>query len=380
MRKWSKGVKIALLISLSIHITAFLSLRGVALYGSILNIIPRGLFVEIVNVPKDSSILPSMFNEKIEMTERSQVPQKRTTKLSADLSSMRITSSKLPRHQIITKIENTTHINQLSVNPEITSQSLPSSSLPAASLAGSAQGTFSQGKDIGKGLRSNVSGKSREMVDSSKIIPTTQPKNSVADLSLSKKLRIYKDSDMPYVKAFGEIGSHIAKFKSKKVDVAFIIDISESMQDDIDAIRQHLNILIEEFRESSLDYTIGVVTFHYNALLSWLGTDVEITDQTRDVEVIRDVLKNIKVGGDERPLDALMKAFSKVKFRSGAGRHFILVTDEYVKVTYTISDILKEAKRLKIVVDVIGRDEPFQRALAEQTGGMWMPIEEAEKK
>jgi len=380
VRKWSKGVKIALLISLSIHITAFLSLRGVALYGSILNIIPRGLFVEIVNVPKDSSILPSMFNEKIEMTERSQVPQKRTTKLSADLSSMRITSSKLPRHQIITKIENTTHINQLSVNPEITSQSLPSSSLPAASLAGSAQGTFSQGKDIGKGLRSNVSGKSREMVDSSKIIPTTQPKNSVADLSLSKKLRIYKDSDMPYVKAFGEIGSHIAKFKSKKVDVAFIIDISESMQDDIDAIRQHLNILIEEFRESSLDYTIGVVTFHYNALLSWLGTDVEITDQTRDVEVIRDVLKNIKVGGDERPLDALMKAFSKVKFRSGAGRHFILVTDEYVKVTYTISDILKEAKRLKIVVDVIGRDEPFQRALAEQTGGMWMPIEEAEKK
>jgi hypothetical protein len=381
VRKWSNGVKIALLISLSIHITAFLIFRGATLYSSILHILPKGLRIDIVNVPKDSSLLPSMFNKKIEMTERTQTPTKRTTRLSTDISSMKISSSELPRRQIVTNIDNVVHVNTLSsLNPEISSQSPPSNSIPVTSLTGSAQNTFSSGKNLSKELGSNSSGKRREINDSGKIIPTTQRKNSVADLSLSKKLQIYKDSDMPFVNALNKIGSHIAQFKSKKVDVTFIIDISESMQDNIDNIKQHLNILIEELSEAGLDYTIGVVTFHYNALLSWLGTDIEVTNQTRDAELIRDVLRNIKVGGDERPLEALIKAFSKVNFRSGAGRHFIFVTDEYVKVTRSISDILREAKRMKVVVDVIGMDEPFQRSLAEQTGGIWMPIETAAQK
>ncbi len=49
-----------------------------------------------------------------------------------------------------------------------------------------------------------------------------------------------------------------------------------------------------------------------------------------------------------------------------------------MKGTYTISEVLREAKRGKVVVDVLGRDEPFQRSLAEQTGGIWMPIEFAD--
>jgi hypothetical protein len=381
VRKWSKGFKIALLISLSIHIGAFMIFRGTALYSSILRILPKGLRVDIVNVPQDPSLLQNMFSKKIEMTERTQTLTKRTTRLSTDISSMKISSSELPRRQIVTKVDSITHVNTLSsLNPEISSQSPPSNSLPFTSLTGSAQGTFSPGKNFGKELESNSSGKSREIADSGKIISVTQPKTPTVDTSLSKKLQIYKDSDMPFVNALNKIGSHIAQFKSKKVDVTFIIDISESMQDNIDTIRQHLNILIEELGEAGLDYTIGVVTFHYNALLNWLGTDIEVTDQTRDVELIRDVLRNIKVGGDERPLEALIKAFSKVKFRSGAGRHFIFVTDEYVKVTRNISDILREAKRMKVVVDVIGIDEPFQRSIAEQTGGIWMPVETAKQK
>lgn len=380
MHKWSKGVKIALLISLSVHITAFLVFRSTALYSSILYSLPKGLRVDLVNVLKDSSILPSMFNKKIEMTERTWTPVKKTTKVLVKVSPMKIASDELPRRQIITKMESAPRINALSVKPNVSSQGFPSNSISVNSFTGSTQGAFTQGKDIAKGFENNGSGRARNITNSSNIIPATQHNNSVADLSLSKKLQIYKDSDLPYVKALEQIGNHIAGFKTKKVDVTFIIDISESMQDDIDAIKRHLNTLIEEFQEGNLDYTLGVVTFHYNMLFDWLGTDVEIAEQTRDVEEIRDVIRNIKVSGDERPLDALMKAFSKVKFRSGASRHFIFITDEYVKVTYTISDVLQEAKRMKVVVDVIGMDEPFQRAIAEQTGGLWMPIEEAKLK
>ena len=138
--------------------------------------------------------------------------------------------------------------------------------------------------------------------------------------------------------------------------------------------------MIESFREANLDFTLGVVTFHYNMLFDWLGTDIEITKQTHDVEEIRDVLRGIKVSGGERPLDALMRAFSKVDFRKGAARHFIFITDEYVKGTYTVSDVLKQAKRSKVIVDVIGMDEPFQRSIAEQTGGIWLPIESIENR
>jgi hypothetical protein len=73
-----------------------------------------------------------------------------------------------------------------------------------------------------------------------------------------------------------------------------------------------------------------------------------------------------------------MRAISEVKFRSDADRHFILVTDEYVKGTYPVPEVLKAAKRDKITIDVLGRDEPFQRTIAEQTGGIWMPIERIE--
>ena len=41
--------------------------------------------------------------------------------------------------------------------------------------------------------------------------------------------------------------------------------------------------------------------------------------------------------------------------------------------------MLKAAKRAEVVIDVLGRDEPFQRNIAEQTGGIWMPIENVEE-
>lgn len=380
MRKWSKSSKFALLISLSVHIVAFFILRGTALYSSILNNLPKSLHIDLINVPKDSSILPNMFNKKIEMIERKWTPAKRTTKAPADVFPMKIASSEIPRRQINTKIENTPNISALSVTPNVSSQNFQSNPIPVNSFSGSTEGALSQGQSIGRGSGNNELVKSRNVANSGKIIPMPQHNTSIADLSVSKKLEIFKDSEMPFVKAFDQIGNHIVKSKIKKIDVTFIIDISESMQDDIDSIRRHLNRLIESFKEENLDYTIGVVTFHYNMLYDWLGTDIEITEQTHDVEEIRNVLRNIKVSGGERQFDAIMKAFSKVKFRSSTGRHFIFVTDEYVKGTYSASDVLKEAKRSRVVVDVIGMDEPFQRAIAEQTGGLWMPIEETKLK
>ena len=160
----------------------------------------------------------------------------------------------------------------------------------------------------------------------------------------------------------------------------FIVDTSASMQDDIDAVAKYLNRMIDRFEKANLDFTLGVVRFHHSVVYEWLGMDITISPQTSDVEEVRRTLKSIKVSGGERALDALMKSISEVKFRPDADRHFILVTDEYVKGTYQVQDVLKAAKRSNITIDVMGRDEPFQRTIAEQTGGIWTSIKKLPKR
>jgi hypothetical protein len=147
------------------------------------------------------------------------------------------------------------------------------------------------------------------------------------------------------------------------------------MENSIDAVRRHLDRMIDRLRAAGMDFTLGVVSFHHSLVYEWLGMDIKISPQTNNAEEIKKILRSMKVSGGERALDALMKAIDQVKFRPGADRHFILITDEYVSGTYPVDEVLRAAKRASITIDVLGRDEPFQRTIAEQTGGIWTPIQ-----
>ncbi|HGE73164.1 TPA: VWA domain-containing protein [Candidatus Poribacteria bacterium] len=374
MLKWSKNFKIAFLISIFLHASLFVFMKGASLYSTFSDI-PKALGVDLVEVPPDESLLPTMFNKKIEIMERDQKPLKRITITKTDISNNEFYPTEVPKRQMNFTIQPRNNPALPLAVPDISEKGLYSNSPSISSSSDPFQKNTLRGDGIGRGLESSGLSSGKSIADSGKIIKTQERNIKPKDNVVREKLQIYTDAEMPFVKAFQEIGKNIVSRNQKKIDVTFIIDISESMEDDIEYVRRHLNWMIESFREANLDFTLGVVTFHYNKLFDWLGTDVEITKQTHDVEEIRDVLRAIKVSGGERPLDALMRAFKKVKFRSGAARHFIFITDEYVKGTYSASDVLKEAKRSKVIVDVIGVDEPFQRAIAEQTGGIWMPIE-----
>ncbi len=374
MLNLSKSSRIAFLISLFIHTCLFIILKGASLYST-LSDIPRALGVDLVEVPPDESLLPMLFNKKIELTERKQKPLERVTITKSEVAKNEFYPTEFPQRQM--NLEARQMIDPalpLSV-PNISEKSSFPNSLSTTSSSDLAQKNTLRGDGLGRGLEGGSLATRKNIADSGKVIQIPERSIKLKDNIIREKLQIYSDTEMPFVKAFQEIGKNIVSKNQKKIDVTFIVDISESMEDDIEYVRRHLNWMIESFREANLDFTLGLVTFHYNKLFDWLGTDVEITNQTHDVEVIRDALRAIKVSGGERPLDALMKAFKKVKFRNGAARHFIFITDEYVKGTYSASDVLKEAKRSNVIVDVIGMDEPFQRAIAEQTGGIWMPIE-----
>jgi hypothetical protein len=175
--------------------------------------------------------------------------------------------------------------------------------------------------------------------------------------------------------ALTRVGKHIVANRSTNlVDVVFVVDGSGSMKNDIDAVREHLNNMTDLFDSAEIDFTIGVVAFRAGTGYGLLGLDFEVIPQTRSVSHVKKVLSQLKFRGDENGLDALIRAADEVTFRRDAEVHFIFVTDEYVSGAYSSIDVMMKMKTARIKVDVIGRDEPFQKFIAKSTGGLWLPI------
>ena len=175
--------------------------------------------------------------------------------------------------------------------------------------------------------------------------------------------------------ALTKVGKHIVANRSTDlVDIVFVVDGSGSMKNDVDAVREHLNNMTDLFDRAGIDFTIGVVAFRSGTGYGLLGLDFEVIPQTRSISQIKKVLAQLRFRGDEKGLDALIRAADEVVFRRGAEIHFIFVTDEYVSGAYSSIDVMMKMKTAKIKVDVIGRDEPFQKFIAKSTGGLWLPI------
>ncbi|MBM3216207.1 VWA domain-containing protein [Candidatus Poribacteria bacterium] len=161
---------------------------------------------------------------------------------------------------------------------------------------------------------------------------------------------------------------------TNKADVVFLVDASQSMQDNIYIVSRHLSRMAQRLSVSGLDFRIGVVTFRNTTLGSVLGSNMEVTPLTADTSTIERALEKVKCKGGEKALNALMDAIPLIRYRDDASRHLVLVTDEYVDGEHASLEVFGALYRARIQVDVIGMDEPFQRALASRTGGTWTPI------
>ena len=109
---------------------------------------------------------------------------------------------------------------------------------------------------------------------------------------------------------------------ARKVDVVFVLDVTGSMTDEIDGVKNN----IEEFADSMLAnvqaFRLGMVTF--------LDNIENVYDFTSDVAVFKaNVAAQYAHGGDDWPensLDALYQA-SEMSFAEGANRMIIWITD-----------------------------------------------------
>ncbi len=172
------------------------------------------------------------------------------------------------------------------------------------------------------------------------------------------------------------IAEHVVRSETGNapVDLVFLLDISQSMQDNIYAVAKHLEGMADRLDRHDIDFQVGIVTFHHSAWNTILKNTVTVTQVTDNVDKVRKKLREVKCSGGEKALNAMMEAVHRVKFRDGASRRFVFVTDEYVDGDYPTAEVSAALYRLRIHVDVIGVDEPFQRKLPAQTGGMWIPI------
>jgi len=350
--------RIALLISMILHLSLVFALRDVIVYRPFRRSFDT-IHVDLINLPDSTTKpMPRIPERTFDPIRKTRMSSMEAPKLSAD---------RMPKRLDVPDRANKVVFETEAVTVDTSILLDPSLSSPFSSEA-SAAGAPSQGRGQSKG--SGRGGRNQGGLAS-------VSRNGIPgiDDSVSEKFEVYNEADLPFVMALQEIAQHVVNVKSsRKADIVFIVDTSASMKNDIDAVARHLNRMIDSFQRAKLDFTLGVVRFHHSLVYEWLGMDITITPQTSNVESVKRTLKSIKVSGGERALDALMKAISEVKFRPDADRHFILVTDEYVKGTYQVQDVLKAAKRSKITIDVMGRDEPFQRTIAKQTGGVWTSI------
>jgi Mg-chelatase subunit ChlD len=134
---------------------------------------------------------------------------------------------------------------------------------------------------------------------------------------------------------------------STLADIVFVLDISGSMGNEIDQVRDYLGEFADSLAARGYDYQIGVVTFSTTVDNVW--------DFTNDIEQVKNNLATINLwGGTENSPAALYKG-SELSFRAGSRRNIIWITDEaYPEHSYTKVQVVDRMLALDITVHGVG--------------------------
>ena len=158
------------------------------------------------------------------------------------------------------------------------------------------------------------------------------------------------------------------------IDVVFVIDASGSMGDNIRSVIEHLTEMVDVYKDSKIDYALGVTEFSANNNKN----KIKVVQLTRSFTEYRRTLQDISVGGDENALDAIGQTVQELRFRPTSKRHFILVTDEPLTSQngITLATAIGHCREFGIYVNVLGLPLDEHQSLATQTGGKWHLIPE----
>src|SRR5271154_2506895 len=138
-------------------------------------------------------------------------------------------------------------------------------------------------------------------------------------------VKVFEDGKEAKIIDFRGVG------QGRPVDIVFVLDVTESMQPYIDAVKQNVIEFAQDLQSNSRDYRLGLVTFEDYVVSSYPDCNCAYRDSfTSDVKQFTDWVGTLNAGGGgdipEDQLDALAYA-AKFPFRPEAEGIIIIVTD-----------------------------------------------------
>jgi FHA domain/von Willebrand factor type A domain len=138
-------------------------------------------------------------------------------------------------------------------------------------------------------------------------------------------VKVFEDGKEAKIIDFRGVG------QGRPVDIVFVLDVTESMQPYIDAVKANVIEFAQDLQSNSRDYRLGLVTFEDYVVSSTSDCNCAYRDSfTSDVKQFTDWVGTLSAGGGgdipEDQLDALAYA-AKFPFRPEAEGIIIIVTD-----------------------------------------------------
>ena len=166
----------------------------------------------------------------------------------------------------------------------------------------------------------------------------------------------------------------IASSGGLPIDVVFVVDASGSMQDNINAVAEHLAQMTDAYTASEIDYRLGLT--HFNMVLNSQQNNIQVFQLLQDLSIYKRRLYEIVPTGDENALDAIAASLTQMRFRTNTVKHLIVVTDEpFTSLQgHNVDTIIKRCQVNELYVNVLGNDIPEHRLLATKTGGSWHAV------
>ncbi|MBV8056864.1 MAG: FHA domain-containing protein [Deltaproteobacteria bacterium] len=138
-------------------------------------------------------------------------------------------------------------------------------------------------------------------------------------------VQVFEDGQPAKILYFRGVG------QGRPVDIVFVLDITESMQPYIDAVKQNMINFAQELAQNHRDYRLGLVTFEDYVVSAYPDCNCEYSKtMTADAHKFTDWVGTLHAGGGgdipEDQLDALAYA-ATLPFRPDAQGIIILITD-----------------------------------------------------
>ncbi|MBI1929450.1 VWA domain-containing protein [Candidatus Poribacteria bacterium] len=162
-------------------------------------------------------------------------------------------------------------------------------------------------------------------------------------------------------------------------DIVIMLDYSRSMGGKSQAVMLGISTLIGRLDLLPVSYWIGFIRFA-EAKDAIKSIDGAVVTQMPLNEAKIQSLMELPFGGDEHLIDAIVEGLPQVRFRPGASRFLLVLTDEPTTGRYPPERAIEVCQSLGIRAYVIGVDgdgSVFQSTLAQQTKGLFFSMPNA---